>query len=400
MLDQSGIIVPSMKRLSPEEQLDVLRRGTVEVISEEDLLAKLRRDRPLRVKLGVDPSAPDIHLGIAIVLRKLRQFQDLGHQAILVVGDFTGMIGDPSEKKKTRPMLTREEIQRNVATYRDQYGMILDPQKTQVAFNSEWLGRMSFEDVIRLGAKMTVARVLERDDFTNRLRSGVPIFMHELLYPLCQAMDSVNLQADVELGGTDQKFNNLMGRDLQREFGQEPQVVLLTPLLVGLDGVEKMSKSLGNAIGIAEPPDEIYGKVMSMPDALIGHYFEFCTDVPMDEVRTIAIGLEQGSVHPREAKAIQAERAFERVFVEKDMPSDIPEAALGRDELRQGRIRLTKLLVLAGLAESNSEAKRLISQGGVSVDGDRVHKVDADVAVKDGVVLRVGKRRFVKVRLE
>ena len=416
MLDQSGIIVPSMKRLSPEEQLDVLRRGTVEVISEEDLLAKLRRDRPLRVKLGVDPSAPDIHLGIAIVLRKLRQFQDLGHQAILVVGDFTGMIGDPSEKKKTRPMLTREEIQRNVATYRDQYGMILDPQKTQVAFNSEWLGRMSFEDVIRLGAKMTVARVLERDDFTNRLRSGVPIFMHELLYPLCQAMDSVNLQADVELGGTDQKFNNLMGRDLQREFGQEPQVVLLTPLLVGLDGVEKMSKSLGNAIGIAEPPDEMYGKVMSMPDALIGHYFEFCTDVPMDEVRTIAIGLEQGSVHPREAKArlareivamwhgeakaIQAERAFERVFVEKDMPSDIPEAALGRDELRQGRIRLTKLLVLAGLAESNSEAKRLISQGGVSVDGDRVHKVDADVAVKDGVVLRVGKRRFVKVRLE
>ncbi len=405
-----------MKKLSPEAQLDLLRRGTVEIISEEDLLTKLRQNRPLRVKLGVDPSAPDIHLGIALVLRKLRQFQDLGHQAILVVGDFTGMIGDPSEKKKTRPMLTRDEIQRNVATYRDQYGRILDPQKTTVVFNSEWLGRMSFEDVIRLGAKTTVARVLERDDFANRLRSGVPVFMHELLYPLCQAMDSVQLQADVELGGTDQKFNNLMGRDLQREYGQEPQVVLLTPLLVGLDGVEKMSKSLGNAIGITDPPDEMYGKVMSLPDPLIGHYFASCTDVPMDEVMTIAAALDDGSMHPRDAKARlareivavwhgkakaeEAERAFERVFVDKDAPAEIPEAAVGRDELKQGHIRLIKLLVLAGLAESNSEAKRLISQGGVSVDGDRVHKVDADVAVKDGIVLRVGKRRFVRIRVQ
>lgn len=405
-----------MTRLSPETQLDHLRRGAVEIISEEDLLAKLRLDRPLRVKLGVDPSAPDIHLGIAVVLRKLRQFQDLGHQAILVVGDFTGMIGDPSEKKKTRPMLTREEIQRNVATYRDQYGKILDPQKTQVVFNSEWLGRMSFEDVIRLGAKVTVARILERDDFTHRLHSGMPIFMHELMYPLCQAMDSVQLQADVELGGTDQKFNNLMGRELQREFGQEPQVVMLTPLLVGLDGVEKMSKSLGNAIGITDPPDEMYGKVMSVPDSLIPHYFEFCTDVPMDEVRAIGLGLEQGSLHPREAKARlameivalwhgkktarQAEKAFEQVFVDKGVPDQIPEATVGRDELKQGKIRLVKLLVLTGLAESNSEAKRLISQGGVSVDGDRMHEVDADLILKDGVVLRVGKRRFLKVRLE
>ena len=405
-----------MKIRSPEEQLDLLRRGTVEIISEEDLLAKLRQARPLRVKLGVDPSAPDIHLGIAIVLRKLRQFQDLGHQAILVVGDFTGMIGDPSEKKKTRPMLTREEIERNIATYRDQYGKILDPQKTQVVSNSEWLGRMTFEDVIRLGAKTTVARVLERDDFANRLRAGIPIFMHELLYPLCQAMDSVELQADVELGGTDQKFNNLMGRDLQREFGQEPQVVLLTPLLVGLDGVEKMSKSLGNAIGITDPPEEMYGKVMSLPDALIAHYFEFCTDVPMDEVKAIAAGLADGTVHPRDAKAMlataivtlwhgksratEAERAFERLFVEKDLPAEIPEAAVSRDELKQGRIRLVKLLVLTGLAESNSEAKRLISQGGVTVDGERVHKVDADVALKDGAVLRVGKRHFVRVHID
>ena len=405
-----------MKIRSPEEQLDLLRRGTVEIISEEDLLAKLRQDRPLRVKLGVDPSAPDIHLGIAIVLRKLRQFQDLGHQAILVVGDFTGMIGDPSEKKKTRPMLTREEIQRNIATYRDQYSKILDPQKTQVVSNSEWLGRMMFEDVVRLGAKTTVARVLERDDFANRLRAGIPVFMHELLYPLCQAMDSVQLQADVELGGTDQKFNNLMGRDLQREFGQEPQVVLLTPLLVGLDGVEKMSKSLGNAIGITDPPEEMYGKVMSLPDGLIPHYFEFCTDVPMDEVQAIAAGLADGSLHPREAKAMlataivtvwhgkaratEAQRAFERLFVDKDLPAEIPEAAVSRDELKQGRIRLVKLLVLTGLAESNSEAKRLISQGGVTVDGERVHKVDADVALKNGAVLRVGKRHFVQVHLD
>ncbi len=405
-----------MKIRSPEEQLDLLRRGTVEIISEEDLLAKLRQDRPLRVKLGVDPSAPDIHLGIAIVLRKLRQFQDLGHQAILVVGDFTGMIGDPSEKKKTRPMLTREEIQRNIATYRDQYSKILDPQKTQVVSNSEWLGRMMFEDVIRLGAKTTVARVLERDDFANRLRAGIPVFMHELLYPLCQAMDSVQLRADVELGGTDQKFNNLMGRDLQREFGQEPQVVLLTPLLVGLDGVEKMSKSLGNAIGITDPPEEMYGKVMSLPDGLIAHYFEFCTDAPMDEVQTIAAGLADGSLHPREAKATlataivtlwhgkaratEARRAFERLFVDKDLPAEIPEAAVSRDELKQGRIRLVKLLVLTGLAESNSEAKRLISQGGVTVDGERVHKVDADVALKNGAVLRVGKRHFVRVHID
>ncbi len=405
-----------MKTRSPEEQLDLLRRGTVEIISEEDLLAKLRQDRPLRVKLGVDPSAPDIHLGIAIVLRKLRQFQDLGHQAILVVGDFTGMIGDPSEKKKTRPMLTREEIQRNIATYRDQYSKILDPQKTQVVSNSEWLGRMTFEDVIRLGAKTTVARVLERDDFANRLRAGIPVFMHELLYPLCQAMDSVHLHADVELGGTDQKFNNLMGRDLQREFGQEPQVVLLTPLLVGLDGVEKMSKSLGNAIGITDPPEEMYGKVMSLPDALIAHYFEFCTDVTMDEVQAIAAGLADGSVHPREAKArlataivtlwhgkahaTEAQRAFERLFVEKDLPAEIPEAAVSRDELTRGRIRLVKLLVLTGLADSNSEAKRLISQGGVTVDGERVHKVDADVALKNGAVLRVGKRHFVRVHVD
>lgn len=406
----------SVRTLSPEEQLDLLRRGAVEIISEEDLLAKLRQDRPLRVKLGVDPSAPDIHLGIAVVLRKLRQFQDLGHEAILVVGDFTGMIGDPSERKKTRPMLSREEIQQNVATYRDQYSRILDPQKTRLAFNSEWLAPLKFEDIIRVGAKVTVARILERDDFTNRMRTGVPLFLHEILYPICQAYDSVALQADVELGGTDQKFNNLMGRGLQREFGQEPQVVLLTPLLVGVDGVEKMSKSLGNAIGITDPPSAMYGKVMSIPDQLIPHYLEFCTEVPMGEVRGITRSLDARSVHPRgakarlakeivtiwhgAAKANEAEREFERVFVEKDIPEGIPEATITRDELKQGRMRLTKLLVLAGLAESNSEARRLISQGGVSIDGSRINEVDAEVPVQSGLVLRVGRRRYARIRLQ
>lgn len=404
-----------MKRRSPEEQLDLLRRGTVEVISEEDLLAKLREGRPLRVKLGVDPSAPDIHIGIAIVLRKLRQFQDLGHEAILVVGDFTAMIGDPSEKKRTRPMLTREEIDRNVATYRDQYSLILDPERTRVVFNSQWLAPMRFEDVIRLGAKTTVARVLERDDFTNRLRTGTPVFMHELLYPLCQAMDSVHLRADVELGGTDQKFNNLMGRDLQREFGQSPQVVLLTPLLVGVDGVEKMSKSLGNAVGITDPPGEMYGKTMAIPDDLIAHFMEFTTAMPMDEVRATAKGLEEGSVHPRDAKARlarelvtmwhgaeaaqEAERAFERVFKAGELPEEIPEARVARAALKGGKIRVADLLVHLRLADSKSEARRLITQGGVSLDGDRVQQADAEIGVKDGLVLRVGRRRFARIRL-
>ncbi|MEX0766558.1 MAG: tyrosine--tRNA ligase [bacterium] len=402
--------------MRPEAQIEVLKRGTVEIISEGDLLAKLRQNRPLRVKLGVDPSAPDIHLGIAIVLRKLRQFQDLGHQAILVVGDFTAMIGDPSQKKKTRPMLTREEIERNVGTYRDQYGRILDPARTKVVFNSEWLAKLRFEDVIKLSAKTTVARVLERDDFTTRLKSGTPIFMHEIMYPLCQAYDSVILEADVELGGTDQRFNNLMGRDLQREVGQEPQVVLLTPLLVGVDGVEKMSKSLGNAIGITDPPAEMYGKVMSIPDDLIAHFMEFCTEIPLRDVKAVESGLKSGSLNPRDAKArlarevvklwhgpsaaSEAERQFERVFVEKDTPESIPEAPLSRDELTQGKVRLIKLLVLAGLVESNSEARRLISQGGVSINGDKINDVDADIPIKDGTVLRVGRRRFARIRLQ
>lgn len=405
-----------MAVLSPEEQLQHLRRGCAEIISEEDLLAKLRLGRPLRVKLGLDPSAPDLHLGTAIVLRKMRRFQDLGHEAIIVIGDFTAMIGDPTGKKQSRPMLTPEEVAANAQTYREQYGLILDPERTRVTFNSEWLGALSFADVIRLTSRATVARILERDDFTTRLRGGIPIHLHELLYPLCQGYDSVALEADVELGGTDQKFNNLMGRDLQREVGQPPQVVMLTPLLPGLDGVEKMSKSLGNAIGITEPPSEMFGKAMSIPDTLMPDYFEYATDVPMEEVAAIREGLESGSLHPRDAKrrlagaivavwhgeeaARSAGAAFERLFVGRELPDDIPEAHVPAEEAPDGRIRLIRLLVVTGLAESNSEARRLISQGGVSVDGDRVHDVEAIVAARQGLVIQVGRRRFARITTE
>src|SRR5437588_142094 len=291
-----------MTALSPAAQLERLRRGTVEIVTEEALLAKLAEGRPLRVKLGLDPTAPDLHIGNAIVLQKLRQFQDLGHEAVLIIGDFTGLIGDPSGKSETRPSLTPQEIERNAETYREQYSRILDPHRTRVVFNSQWLGAMKFYDVIKLAARTTVHRILERDDFAKRYAERLPIHLHELLYPLCQAYDSVAIQADVELGGTDQKFNNLMGRDLQREVGQAPQAVVLTPLLPGLDGVQKMSKSLGNAIGITDPPNEMYGKVMSLPDPLMIPYFEYCTLVPLDEIRALESSLGSGRAHPRDAK--------------------------------------------------------------------------------------------------
>lgn len=407
-----------MTTRSPEEQVDLLRRGTVEIISEEDLLVKLRKGRPLRVKLGLDPSAPDIHIGIAIVLRKLRQFQDLGHEAIIVIGDFTAMIGDPTGRRQTRPMLTQEEVEANAATYRDQYGRVLDAQRTRVTFNSQWLSPLRFADLVRITSKTTVARVLERDDFQTRLRGGIPVFLHEILYPIAQAYDSVELEADVELGGTDQKFNNLMGRDLQREFGQEPQVVVLTPLLPGVDGVEKMSKSLGNAIGITDPPAEMFGKAMSVPDRVMLEYFEFATDLSGEAITEVRRGLEGASLHPRDAKrrlareivrmwhgadaAARAEAAFDRVFVARDLPEDIPEVRL--DGLRAGtrdmlHRKAVHLLVDLKLAKSHGEARRLITQGGVTVDGQRITDVEADVEIKDGLIVRVGRRRFARVRL-
>ena len=403
-----------MTALSPRAQFEVLKRGTIEVISEEALLAKLSLGRPLRIKLGLDPTAPDIHIGNAIVLQKLRQFQDLGHEAILVIGDFTGLIGDPSGKSETRSALSPAEIEQNAKTYRDQYSLILDPSRARVVFNSQWLGPMKFYDVVTLASRTTVHRILERDDFAKRYTERLPIHLHELLYPLCQAYDSVAIEADVELGGTDQKFNNLMGRELQRELGQDPQVVVLTPLLPGLDGVQKMSKSLGNAIGITDPPNEMYGKVMSLPDKLMIPYFEYCTLVPLDEIRAIAARLSAGELHPRDVKrrlaraiteryhrdaaARNAEAEFERVFAARELPEEIPDVDFSRDRLRNGAIRLVRLLVELGLADSNGEARRLISQGGVSLNGERINQ-DVDVAVQDGSLVRVGRRRFARVRL-
>ena len=399
--------------LSPEEQLEVLRRGAAEIISEEELLAKLRRaqatGRPLRVKLGLDPTAPDIHLGHTVVLRKLRQFQDLGHQVVLIIGDFTGRIGDPTGKSVTRPQLTEEEVRANARTYAEQFSRILDPARTEITFNNDWLGRLTFADVIHLAARYTVARMLERDDFAQRYREGRPIAIHEFLYPLAQAYDSVAVRADVELGGTDQKFNLLVGREIQREYGQEPQVALLMPLLEGTDGKDKMSKSLGNYIGIAEPPGEMFGKTMSIPDELIVKYMVLATDLDMDEIRRLERGMAAGEINPRDAKlrlahalvrmyhgpaaADAAREEFLRVFSRGQLPREMPEV-----HLPAPRLDAVRLLRVAGMAASNSEARRLIEQGAVRLDGRRLANPQEELTPADGAVLQVGKRRFARLR--
>jgi tyrosyl-tRNA synthetase len=396
------------------EQLDLIKRGVAEIIPEEDLARKIERsistNVPLKVKLGCDPSRPDLHLGHSVVLRKLRQFQDLGHQAILIVGDFTGMIGDPSGRSKTRPPLTLEETRRNGQTYFEQATKILSSKKIQMLYNSEWLGKMSFADVITLASRYTVARMLERDDFERRFRAGEPISVHELLYPLAQAMDSVAIQSDVELGGTDQKFNLLVGRDIQREYGMEPQVALTMPILPGTDGVEKMSKSLDNYIGISESPQQIYGKTLSIPDPLIYDYFLLATDVPALELAHVKEQLQKGSVNPRDLKrrlareivrvyhsgqaAMAAEEEFDRIFVKKDLPDEIPEFTIVSDTPAVGILRL---LTETKLVSSNSEARRLIDQGGVSIDGNRITDQDAMVRLTKWVIVKVGKRKFLKV---
>jgi tyrosyl-tRNA synthetase len=397
-----------------KEQLDLIRRGAAEIIPEGDLEQKLERSastgRPLTVKLGCDPSRPDLHLGHSVVLRKLRQFQDLGHNAVLIVGDFTGMIGDPSGRSKTRPPLTLDETRRNGQSYFEQATKILSTGKMQMLYNSEWLGTMKFADVIALGSKYTVARMLERDDFEKRYRAGEPISVHELLYPLAQAMDSVAIKADVELGGTDQKFNLLVGRDIQREYGQEPQVAVTLPILPGTDGVEKMSKSLDNYIGIDEPPREIYGKTLSIPDTLILDYFLLATDVPQGEIAGFRRALEEQSVNPRDLKrrlarelvaayhdaeaARLAEEEFDRVFVKKDLPDEIPER---RIRLEGPTIGILALLTRTGLAASNGEARRLVEQGGVTVDGERVAGYQAEVPLGAVTLVKVGKRKFLRV---
>ncbi|MGI6574620.1 MAG: tyrosine--tRNA ligase [bacterium] len=398
-----------------EKQLEVFWRGAVEIISEEELVKKLKEDRPLRIKLGVDPSAPDLHLGHTVPLRKLKQLQDIGHQIIFLIGDFTGRVGDPTGRSETRKQLTEEEIIKNAETYKEQVFKILDPGKTLVEYNSRWLGSMNFGDVIKLSSRYTVARMLERDDFARRYQEGRPIGIHEFLYPLMQGYDSVALQADVEIGGTDQKFNLLVGRQLQREEGQESQICLTLPIIEGLDGVNKMSKSLGNHIGIHEPPAEMYGKVMSLPDQLMVRYYELVTDVPLEEIREIKRDLEQATVHPRDVKmrlareivslyhspadALRAEESFKAVFQKGDLPTEIPEIAIPEEFLVNGKIWIVKLLAVLGLVSTNSEARRLISQGGVSINGNRVDDAGIELCPEPGMVVQVGKRRFAKIKI-
>ena len=394
--------------------MDVIRRGVAEIIPEEELARKIeqsiRTNTPLTIKLGCDPSRPDLHLGHSVVLRKLRQFQDLGHQAILIVGDFTGMIGDPSGRSKTRPPLSLEETRKNGQTYFEQATKILSTKKVKMLYNSEWLSKMSFEEVIMLASKYTIARILERDDFAERYKAGDPISIHELLYPLAQAMDSVAIKADVELGGTDQKFNLLVGRDIQREYGQDPQVILTMPILRGTDGVEKMSKSLDNYIAITDPPNEIYGKTLSIPDNLILDYFLLTTSVSADELAIIRKQLDDRGVNPRDLKrrlarqivtlyyneqsAQWAEEEFDRIFVAKETPEEIEQFTI---RTGNGKISIVELLTTTKMASSKSEARRLIQQGGVTIDGERITDPSYVVKLEKDFVLKVGKRRFLKI---
>ena len=397
-----------------ERQLAALRRGTAEIIPEEDLKDKLKKaistGKPLRVKLGLDPTAPDIHLGHTVVLQKLRQFQEFGHQVIIIIGDFTGRIGDPSGRSETRRQLTEAEVLANAETYKEQIFKVLDPDKTQMTFNSQWLAALNFAEVIELAGKVTVARILEREDFAHRYQENRPIGVHEFFYPLMQGYDSIALAADVELGGTDQKFNLLMGRQLQRDYGQEAQVAITMPILPGLDGVQKMSKSLGNYIGITEPAREMYGKTMSLADELMLLYFELVTPVSLQELEAIKDGLDSGKLHPRDVKmrlareivsqyhgraaALEAEQEFRRVFQQGDLPDDIPEAIINADE-----VWLPRLMVQSGLAPSTSEARRLIRQGAVKLDGERLLDPEAEIEVQNGAILQAGKRKFVRLRM-
>ena len=395
-----------------QEQLDILSQGVVDLLPQEDFVRKLERSiatgKPLRAKLGLDPSRPDIHIGHAVVLNKLRQFQDLGHTVVLIIGDFTAMIGDPTGKSKTRPALTLEETRENGKTYVEQAAKILDMSKTEVVYNSQWLDALSFRDVIALSAKYTVAQLLERDDFTKRYRSGEPISVHEFLYPLSQAYDSVAVQSDVELGGTDQKFNLLVGREIMKAYGHEPQCILTMPILEGTDGVEKMSKSLDNYIAVTDSARDMFGKTMSIPDTLIARYLRYACFAADQEVTTTETSLADGSLHPRTAKVDVAKRIvaiyhgqaaadeafaeFERVFVKKDIPDVIDDFTVDGSSAD-----IITLLTVTGMAQSKSEARRLLQQGGVSIDGNKITDIAASVDLTSPVILRVGKLRFLRV---
>ncbi|MBL4903621.1 MAG: tyrosine--tRNA ligase [Desulfocapsa sp.] len=401
---------------SIEEQIALLERGIVDCISHGELVKKLKKSEetgvPLRIKAGFDPTAPDLHLGHTVLLQKLKHFQDLGHDIYFLIGDFTGMIGDPTGKSETRKALTREDVAANAESYKTQVFKILDPEKTKVVFNSEWLSKLDSFDMIRLASELTVARMLEREDFKVRFREGSPISIHEFMYPLIQGYDSVALEADVELGGTDQLFNLLMGRDLQRSRGQEPQVVLTLPLLEGLDGVNKMSKSLGNYIGVSESANDIYGKVLSASDELMFRYYELLSDLSSEKIAVLRADMESGELHPKEIKkqlareltaryhsdeaAIQAEQNFEKVFRKGGLPDDIPEKKIQSDEA----IWLPKLLMDLEMVKSTSDGRRMVKQGAVSLDGEKVKDMNTNVSPEGDLLIKVGKRRFCKVIFE
>jgi tyrosyl-tRNA synthetase len=405
--------------LTIDEQLQYLHKGVVDIIRPEELKAKLERSsqtqRPLRVKAGFDPTAPDLHLGHTVLIGKLKHFQDLGHTVIFLIGDFTGMIGDPTGRNVTRKQLSKEEVFQNAETYKQQVFKILDPEKTVLDFNSRWMSSMKSEDFIRLASRYTVARMLERDDFSNRLKNNQPISIHEMLYPLVQGYDSVALKSDVELGGTDQKFNLLVGRELQKEYDQEPQIVLTTPILEGLDGVQKMSKSLGNYVGINDPPQDMFGKIMSISDQLMYRYYELCTDLGIQQVEQIRSDIAQNRLHPMTAKtslaksivsqfhspqaARLAEEEFNRVFRNRSNPIQMEEKILPGSA---GKIRLAKLMAQLGLAGSINEAVRLIEQEAVTLNNQKVcdTKAELDLSKSSSYILRVGKRRFVRIRVE
>ncbi|MEK6777225.1 MAG: tyrosine--tRNA ligase [bacterium] len=398
-----------------EEQIEWIQRGAVEILILDELKEKLKRSirdrKPLRIKAGFDPTAPDLHLGHTVLIQKLKHFQDLGHHVIFLIGDFTGMIGDPSGRSETRPHLTRDEIERNARTYRDQIFKILDPQKTEIVLNSAWMSKMTSEELVQLSGKMTVARMLERDDFQKRYAAQHPISIHEFLYPLIQGYDSVVIRSDIEIGGTDQKFNLLVGRELQKGSGQEPQVVLTMPLLEGLDGVQKMSKSLGNYIGIEESPGEMFGKVMSISDTLMWRYYELLSDLTLNEIHSLREKAADGSLHPMEAKkrlaheiirryhsqeeADKAREAFERVFRDKEAPDEMATVSLNWND---GDVWIVKALLEADLVKSSSEGRRLIQQGAVQLNGTRVTDLDFRLPLPDQAhVLKVGKKRFARI---
>jgi tyrosyl-tRNA synthetase len=402
-----------MSFLSVMEQLDVIRRGTVEIVPEEELIEKLKKSHktntPLKVKLGCDPTRPDLHLGHSVILRKLRQFQDLGHEAILIIGDFTALIGDPTGQNETRPALTEDEIKENAETYLDQATKILDPDATTIVYNSDWLGDMHFQDIIKLTSKLTVARIIERDDFSNRFKNNEPISLHEFLYPLAQGQDSVHLNSDVELGGTDQKFNLLVGRDLQKDAGQDPQIALLMPLLVGTDGTKKMSKSYDNYIGITESANDMYGKVLSIPDNLIYPWFELITDVPVDDLPAYK---QEAQTDPRNTKhelakiitamyhgeegAEAARTHFEQTVIGNKIPDDAPTFEYPAGE----EVRLLDIISDTGFTESNGQTKRLMKQGGVSIDDKKITNKGYSIVFEEGTefTLKVGKRNFAIVK--